>query len=160
MMIGIASAWYFRLGNVEILSLAAVSLFILLCGFSHKAPKWLFGVGVSLFMLAVGAFVEHRQHEAKAPQWGSGARLYEAQLLEVPLHKGTSTKVLANVVVLDSGCAGNARRAGRAVPPDDPPEQRPKAWQTGRPQFPKGRRQGRRGGAGVFWIVDDCGDVG
>ena len=112
MMIGIASAWYFRLGNVEILSLAAVSLFILLCGFSHKAPKWLFGVGASLFMLAVGAFVEHRQYEAKAPLWGSGARLYEAQLLEVPLHKGTSTKVLAHIVDVDSALSVDARREG------------------------------------------------
>ena len=112
MMIGIASAWYFRLGNVEILSLAAVSLFILLCGFSHKAPKWLFGVGASLFMLAVGAFVEHGQYEAKAPLWGSGARLYEAQLLEVPLHKGTSTKVLAHIVDVDSALSVDARREG------------------------------------------------
>ena len=111
-IIGIAVAWYLRLGEGVLYSLLAVSLFILLCGFSRKAPRWLFGVGVSLFMFGAGAFVEHKQHEAMSPQWESGTRMYEAQLLEVPLHKGTSTKVLAHVVDVDSVLSVDARREG------------------------------------------------
>lgn len=112
MMIGIAVAWYLRISYATILSLAALSLFVLLCGFSHRAPKWLFGAGVSLFMFAAGAYVEHKQHEAMAPQWESGTRMYEAQLLEVPVHKGTSTKVLARVVDIDSVLADGSRKDG------------------------------------------------
>ena len=112
MMLGIAVAWYCKLGAVESLSLLAASLFILLCGLSAKAPKWFFGAGVLVFMFATGAFVEHRQSLVKAPQWEGGKRLYEAQLLETPLNKGTSTKVLANVIDVDSTLASTARRAG------------------------------------------------
>ncbi len=112
MMIGIAVAWYLRISYATILSLASLSLFVLLCGFSHRAPKWLFGAGVSLFMFAAGAYVEHKQHEAMLPQWESGTRMYEAQLLEVPVHKGTSTKVLAKVVDIDSARADGSRKDG------------------------------------------------
>lgn len=114
MIIGIAFAWYFRLGEVALLSMAAVSLFVLLCGVYSKAPKWLFGVGAVLFMFSTGAFVEHRQHVSMEPQWSGDTRMYEAQLLEVPLHKGTSTKVLANVVDVDTACATYARKEGEA----------------------------------------------
>ena len=114
MIIGIAFAWYFRLGEVALLSMAAVSLFVLLCGVYSKAPKWLFGVGAVLFMFSTGAFVEHRQHVSMEPQWSGDTRMYEAQLLEVPLHKGTSTKVLANVVDVDTACAAYARKEGKA----------------------------------------------
>lgn len=114
MIIGIAFAWYFRLGEVALLSMAAVSLFVLLCGVYSKAPKWLFGVGAVLFMFSTGAFVEHRQHVSMEPQWSGDTRMYEAQLLEVPLHKGTSTKVLANVVDVDTACAAYARKEGEA----------------------------------------------
>lgn len=112
MMIGIAVAWYLRISYATILSLAALSLFVLLCGFSHRTPKWLFGVGVSLFMFAAGAYVEYKQHEAMAPQWENGTRMYEAQLLEVPVHKGTSTKVLARVVDIDSARVDGSRKEG------------------------------------------------
>lgn len=114
MIIGIAFAWYFRLGEVALLSMAAVSLFVLLCGVYSKAPKWLFGVGAVLFMFSTGAFVEHRQHVSMEPQWSGDTRMYEAQLLEVPLHKGTSTKVLANVVEVDTAYAAYARKEGKA----------------------------------------------
>ena len=114
MIIGIAFAWYFRLGEVALLSMAAVSLFVLLCGAYSKAPKWLFGVGAVLFMFSTGAFVEHRQHVSMEPQWSGDTRMYEAQLLEVPLHKGTSTKVLANVVDVDTVCTACARKEGEA----------------------------------------------
>ena len=113
MMVGIAVAWYCKLGAVESLSLVAASLFVLLCGLSSKAPKWLFGVGVLAFMFSTGVFVEHRQSLAKAPQWESGKRMYEAQLLEVPQNKGTSTKVLANVLDTDTSLAVSARKQGK-----------------------------------------------
>ena len=112
MMLGIVVSWSFLVGDAVILSLAALSLFVLLCGLSGKAPKWLFGAGVSLLMFATGAFVEQRQREVMAPQWVDGTRRYEAQLLEVPLHKGTSTKVLARVVDVDSTVVAGVRTQG------------------------------------------------
>ena len=112
MMVGIALACSLCMSSAVILSLAALSLFVLLCGLLHKAPKWLFGAGVSLFMFAAGAYVEYKQHDAMLPQWESGTRMYEAQLLEVPVHKGTSTKVLAKVVNIDSARVDGSRKEG------------------------------------------------
>ena len=114
MILGIAFSWYCGLGIAVLLPLAAVSLFVLLYGLTDKAPRWLFGVGVIVFMFAVGAFVERRQYDSMAAQWSRDSRLYEAQLLEVPQHKGSSTKVLANVVDVDSNAVANARRQGDA----------------------------------------------
>ena len=112
MMFGIAVAWWCNPALSVLLPLAAVAIFVLLCGLTAKAPKWLFGVGVMLFMFATGAFVEHGRREAMAPLWAPGERLYEAQLLEVPLHKGASTKVLARVADVDSAVADGARTQG------------------------------------------------
>ena len=112
MMVGIALACSLHMSSAVILSLAALSLFVLLCGLLHKAPKWLFGAGVALFMFAAGAYVEYKQHDAMLPQWESGTRMYEAQLLEVPVHKGTSTKVLAKVVDIDSARVDGSRKEG------------------------------------------------
>ena len=114
MIVGIVASWCFELGTAEQLSLAAVSLFTLFFGLSRNAPKWLFGVGAVLFMFSAGVFVEHKQSEIMAPQWESGTRSYEAHLLEVPQHKGTSTKVLANVISIDSAQNPGVRRTGLA----------------------------------------------
>lgn len=112
MMLGIAVSWYCGMDVPELMPLAAVSLFVLLYGLSSKAPKWLFGVGGTLFMFAVGAYVECCQRESKQPQWAGGTRLYEAQLIEVPQHKGTTTKVLACVADVDSLPDATSRRQG------------------------------------------------
>lgn len=111
-MVGVVVSRYCMPGMALLLPLLAVSLFVLLYGMWQNAPKWLFGAGVVMLMFAVGAYVECRQRESMAPEWTAGKRCYEAQLLEVPLHKGTSTKVLANVVDVDSGIAANARIQG------------------------------------------------
>ena len=87
MMIGIAVGRLCGFTAAELLPLLVVSLLVLLSGFSSKVPKWLFGVAAVVLMFAVGAFVEHKQREVMAPQWNGDARLYEAQLLEVPLRK-------------------------------------------------------------------------
>ena len=112
MMVGVAVAWWCNPALSVLLPLVAVTLFVLLCGLFAKAPKWLFGAGAMLFMFCVGAFVEHKQREAMAPQWAVGKRLYEAQLLEVPLHKGGSTKVLARVTDADSAVVDGVRTQG------------------------------------------------
>lgn len=112
MMIGVVVSRYCMPGTAVLLPLLALSLFVLLFGMWQNAPKWLFGAGVVVFMFSTGAYVECRQRENMAPEWTAGKRNYEAQLLEVPLHKGTSTKVLANVVDIDSGIAANARGRG------------------------------------------------
>lgn len=112
LMIGVVVSRYCMPGTAVLLPLLALSLFVLLFGMWQNAPKWLFGAGVVVFMFSTGAYVECRQRECMAPEWTAGKRNYEAQLLEVPLHKGTSTKVLANVVDIDSGIAANARGRG------------------------------------------------
>ena len=112
LMIGVVVSRYCMPGTAVLLPLLALSLFVLLFGMWQNAPKWLFGAGVVVFMFATGAYVECRQRENMAPEWTAGRRLYEAQLLEAPLHKGTSTKVLANVVDIDSGITANARGQG------------------------------------------------
>lgn len=114
LMIGVVVSRYCMPGTAVLLPLLALSLFVLLFGMWQNAPKWLFGAGAVVFMFATGAYVECRQRECMAPEWMAGKRHYEAQLLEVPLHKGTSTKVLANVVDVDSGIAANARTHGEA----------------------------------------------
>ena len=114
MILGIAISWYCGLGTAVLLPLAAVSLFVLLFGLSDKAPVWLFGVGAFFFMFAIGALVERGQHSAMASQWSGGTRQFEAQLLEVPQHKGASTKVLANVLDVDTNLVAAARRQGDA----------------------------------------------
>lgn len=114
LMIGIAVAWYFGLGVDDSLPLAAVSLFVLLSGLMSRAPKWLFGVGTAMFMFAVGAFVEGRQRASMEPQWMGGVRLYKARLLEVPLHKGSMTKVLASVEDVDTSFVSGMRSVGEA----------------------------------------------
>lgn len=112
LMIGVVVSRYCMPGTAVLLPLLALSLFVLLFGMWQNAPKWLFGAGAVVFMFATGAYVECRQRECMAPEWMAGKRNYEAQLLEVPLHKGASTKVLANVVDVDSGIAANARTHG------------------------------------------------
>lgn len=113
MVLGIAVGRLCGFTAAELLPLLVVSLLVLFSGLSSKVPKWLFGVAVLVIMFVIGAFVEHKQRVLMAPQWTGSSRLYEAQLLEVPLHKGTSTKVLANVVDVDTTGAANGRREGR-----------------------------------------------
>lgn len=114
MIAGIAVARYSGMAMPQVLSMLSVSLLVLLFGLLRFSPKWLFGVGAAAFMFSAGAFVELKQREEMQPQWASGNGLYEAQLLEVPDHRGTSTKVLADVTALDSLLPSGARRSGEA----------------------------------------------
>ena len=113
-MFGVAVSWYVGFSMPQLLSLASVALFVLLFGMWRGAPKWLFGVGALLFMFTAGAFVESKQREEMAPKWASGKHRYEARLLETPDHRGTTTKVLANVVAADTVLPPGARRSGDA----------------------------------------------
>lgn len=114
MILGVAVSWYVGFSMPQLLSLAAVSLFVLLFGMWRGAPKWLFGIGAVFFMFATGAFVESKQREEMKPGWASGKHRYEAQLLETPDHRGTTTKVLANVVAADSVLPDGTRKSGKA----------------------------------------------
>ena len=114
MMLGVAVSWYVEFSIPQLLSMVAVSLFVLLFGMWRGVPKWLFGVGAVFFMFAAGAFVENEQREEMKPRWASGKHRYEAQLLETPDHRGTTTKVLANVVAADSVLPAGVRKSGEA----------------------------------------------
>lgn len=112
MIVGIATAWCCPMGASGLLAFVAVSLFVVFFGLYQKAPKWLFGVGAVMFMFVTGAYVEGRQRCLMQPQWPGETRIYEAQLLEVPQHKGSSTKVLVNVVDVDTSFVSGAREEG------------------------------------------------
>ena len=114
MMLGVAVSWYVNFSMPQLLSLVAVSLFVLLYGLWYGVPKWLFGVGAISFMFAAGASVESKQRAEMEPLWESGKHVYEAQLLETPDHRGTTTKVLANVVAADSVLSPGVRKNGEA----------------------------------------------
>lgn len=114
MIFGVAVSWYVRFSTPQLLSLVAISFFVLLYGLWHGAPKRVFGFGAIFFMFAAGAFVESKQRAEMNPMWESGKHVYEAQLLETPDHRGTTTKVLANVVAADSVLSPGVRKNGDA----------------------------------------------
>lgn len=109
---GIVIGW---LCNVDLLytaTLFALSLLAVAAGFSSRLPAWLFGVGATGAMLAVGLFVITCDKAVETPQWSGRKVACEAQLLEVPYMGGVATRALAYVVADDGSVAGE-RSEGR-----------------------------------------------
>lgn len=96
-MAGIAMGWHCQTGTLAITLSFALSLLALLFGLLRSAPKWLFGIGASLFMLSAGLFVEECKEAEMAPQWSSEKQEYTALLIEEPVVKGTVVKALARL---------------------------------------------------------------
>lgn len=109
---GIAIGWMCNIMLLHILSVFALSLVMLLLGMMQFAPKWLFGVGVTVFMLSVGMFVESRQSVGKEPQWSENKCEYTACLMEMPALRGTNVKVLAELFSGKDSVADNERTKG------------------------------------------------
>ncbi len=109
---GIAIGWMCNIMLLHILSVFALSLVMLSLGMMQFAPKWLFGVGVTVFMLSVGMFVESRQSVEKEPQWSEMKCEYTAYLMEMPALRGTNVKVLAELLSGKDSVADNERTKG------------------------------------------------
>lgn len=97
-MAGIVIGWYCKVELLSLLLPVLLSLLAMLYGMFRFALKWLFGAGASLFMLSLGMFVEECKEAEMAPQWSSAKQEYSALLVEEPLVKGTTVKVLAELV--------------------------------------------------------------
>ena len=101
-MTGIVVGWYCGVDMLQISLLALFSLLAMLMGMFCGTPKWFFGIGASLFMLAVGMFVEECKEQEMSAPWSNEKLSYHAQLLEQPVVKGSTVKALAALVADDS----------------------------------------------------------
>lgn len=109
---GIVIGWLCNVDLLHTATLFALSLLAVVAGFSSRLPAWLFGVGATGAMLAVGLFVITCDKAVEAPRWGNGKVACEAQLLEEPFMGGVSTRALAHVAV-DGAVNDGERSEGR-----------------------------------------------
>ena len=109
---GIVIGWLCDVDLLHTATLFALSLLAVVAGFSSRLPAWLFGVGATGALLAVGLFAITCDRAVEAPRWGDGKVACEAQLLEVPYMGGVTTRALAHVVV-DGAVNDGERREGR-----------------------------------------------
>lgn len=112
-MAGIVIGWYCSIDMLQISSLALFSVSALMLGMFRNTPKWLFGVGASLLMLSVGMFAEECKEREMSVQWSSEKLLYDVQLIEEPVVKGSTVKALASLSLRDS-IPSAARSSGTA----------------------------------------------
>lgn len=109
LMAGIATGWVCDVEALHIFAVFILSVVLLPFCLMHSAPKWLFGVGVMMFMFSTGLFVESRQAYEKSLQWSSEKNSYTARLVEVPCVRGSDVKVLAELFA-DTLCSINSER--------------------------------------------------
>lgn len=109
---GIVIGWLCNVDLLHTATLFALSLLAVAAGFSSRLPAWLFGVGATGAMLAIGLFVITCDKAVETPRWSGRKVACEAQLLEVPYMGGVATRALAYVVADDGSVAGE-RSEGR-----------------------------------------------
>lgn len=109
---GIVIGWLCNVDLLHTVTLFALSLLAVAAGFSSRLPAWLFGVGATGAMLAIGLFVITCDKAVETPRWSGRKVACEAQLLEVPCMGGVATRALAYVVADDGSVAGE-RSEGR-----------------------------------------------
>lgn len=110
---GIAVGWYCSIDMLHILLLWLFSVVALLAGLRRDAPRWLFGSGAFVFMMAAGLFVEEREEAVKTPQWSGEKTVYRAQLLEKPVDGEATMKALADVAMYAPMGLDGVREQGR-----------------------------------------------
>ncbi len=108
---GIVVGWLCNVDLLHTATLFALSLLAVAAGFSSRLPAWLFGVGATGAMLAVGLFVITCDKAVETPRWSGRKVACEAQLLEVPYMGGVATRALAYVVA-DAGSVAGERSEG------------------------------------------------
>ncbi len=109
---GIVIGWLCNVDLLHTATLFVLSLLAVAAGFSSRLPAWLFGVGATGAMLAIGLFVITCDKAIETPRWSGRKVACEAQLLEVPYMGGVATRALAYVVSDDGSVAGE-RSEGR-----------------------------------------------
>lgn len=109
---GIVIGWLCNVDLLHTATLFALSLLAVAAGFSSRLPAWLFGVGATGAMLAIGLFVITCDKAVETPRWSARRVACEAQLLEVPYMGGVATRALAYVVA-DAGSVAGERSEGR-----------------------------------------------
>lgn len=109
---GIVIGWLCNVDLLHTATLFVLSLLAVAAGFSSRLPAWLFGVGATGAMLAIGLFVITCDKAVETPRWSGRKVACEAQLLEVPYMGGVATRALAYVVSDDGSVAGE-RSEGR-----------------------------------------------
>ena len=109
---GIVIGWLCNVDLLHTATLFALSLLAVAAGFSSRLPAWLFGVGATGAMLAIGLFVITCDKAVETPRWSGRKVACEAQLLEVPYMGGVATRALAYVVA-DGGSVTDERSEGR-----------------------------------------------
>lgn len=109
---GIVIGWLCNVDLLHTATLFALSLLAVAAGFSSRLPAWLFGVGATGAMLAIGLFVITCDKAVETPRWSGRKVACEAQLLEVPYMGGVATRALAYVVA-DAGSVADERSEGR-----------------------------------------------
>lgn len=112
LIVGIVIGWQCDMEMSHIVTLFAISFIALMVGLFSFSPKWLFGVGATGMMLAIGVFVISRDKEMASPEWSGERHSCVAQLLEMPRVGGAATKVQAFVVVDDSAKIPGKRSEG------------------------------------------------
>ena len=109
---GIVIGWLCNVDLLHTATLFALSLLAVAAGLSSRLPAWLFGVGATGAMLAIGLFVITCDKAVETPRWSGRKVACEAQLLEVPYMGGVATRALAYVVA-DDGSVADERSEGR-----------------------------------------------
>lgn len=110
---GIVVGWYCSIDMLHILLLWLFSVVALLAGLRRDAPRWLFGAGAFVFMMAAGLFVEEREEAVKTPQWSGEKTVYRAQLLEKPVDGEATMKAIADVAMYAPMGLDGVREQGR-----------------------------------------------
>ncbi len=109
---GIIIGWLCGVELLHTATLFFVSVLLLVAGLFSSAPRWLFGVGATGVMLAVGCYVISCDKGVAQPKWPDEKGVFEACLLEVPHAGGVATRALARVERVDSLATKGGRREG------------------------------------------------
>ena len=111
-MIGIAAGWHCGVDTLHVVLLLILSVLVAFFGIFRPAPQWLFGFGASLFMFSVGLFVEESKEIEMSSQWCCEKTEYRAQVVEEPVVKGASIKLLAYMNHIGTDSLKGERKQG------------------------------------------------
>lgn len=113
LMAGIAFSYMTAASGMWLTLLLFAFSFVLACvAMRDNAPRWLFGVAVTLSMFLLGMLAEQGDRSKMAMQWSGQQGRFEAVLLDVPHLGERSAKVRAHVTRIGRDSLLGARREG------------------------------------------------
>lgn len=112
LMAGIAFSYITASGVWLTLALFVLSLAVLFVGVYGTAPRWLFGVAVTVSLFLLGMLSEQGDRRKMDAQWSGYKGRYEAVLLEVPMLGERTARVRADVTRIGRDSLSGARRSG------------------------------------------------